>query len=184
MAERIGPYGSNPYVSNAYGSVPHLRSAPRVPTEAEKALKIVDPHGFQFPTDAEKERFCEFFEISGLYTGNVATVQYFGGCYCAYLVPKGGAISDAQRYFANDTGRDGQNLLARAILLEKPSLILDLVACGAEVNKSCTDVNFGGGPMTPLFLAAQSGHTESIPALVQAGANINEVRPDYGSPRA
>jgi len=65
-----------------------------VPTEAEKALKIVDPHGFQFPTDAEKERFCEFFEISELYAGgDEAPIQYFGGCYCAYLVPKGGAIS-------------------------------------------------------------------------------------------
>jgi ankyrin repeat protein len=150
-----------------------------VPTGAEKALKIVDPHGLRFPTAAEKERFCEFFEISELYAGgDEAAIQYFGGCYCAYLVPKGGAISDAQRNFANAIGRDGQNLLARAILLEKPYLILDLVACGAEVNQPCTGVNFGGGPMTPLFFAVEFRNTESIPALVRAGANIDEVRPD------
>jgi ankyrin repeat protein len=110
--------------------------------------------------------------------GDEAAIQYFGGCYCAYLVPKGGAISDAQRNFANAIGRDGQNLLARAILLEKPYLILDLVACGAEVNQPCTGVNFGGGPMTPLFFAVEFRNTESIPALVRAGANIDEVRPD------
>jgi ankyrin repeat protein len=172
MAERIGPYGSNPY-----GSVPHLWSAPLVQTEAEKALKMVDPLGWHFPSAEDKARFCAFFDISGVDVGNEFQVHQFCSMYRNYLFPKPEGISYVQREVLNARGRDDQTLLARAIQLN-PSLIPDLVACGADVNRPCTGLNFAGGRMTPLFLAAQSGHTESIPALVRAGANIDEVRPD------
>jgi ankyrin repeat protein len=174
MAERIGPYGSNPY-----GSVPHLWSAPLVQTEAEKALKMVDPLGWHFPSAEDKARFCAFFDISGVDVGNEFQVHQFCRMYRDYLFPKPEGISYDQREMLQARGRDDQTLLARAIQLN-PSLIPDLVACGADVNQPCTGLNFAGGRMTPLFLAAQSGHTESIPALVRAGANINEVRPDTG----
>jgi hypothetical protein len=174
MAERIGPYGSNPY-----GSVPHLWSAPLVQTEAEKALKMVDPLGWHFPSAEDKARFCAFFDISGVDVGNEFQVHQFCRMYRDYLFPKPEGISYDQREMLQARDRDDQTLLARAIQLN-PSLIPDLVACGADVNQPCTGLNFAGGRMTPLFLAAQSGHTESIPALVRAGANINEVRPDTG----
>jgi ankyrin repeat protein len=152
-----------------------------VPTEAQKALKIVDPYGLQFPTKEEKSRFCDFFDIFAMDAEHEAAVQHFFGCYCAYLFPKGN-ITEDQRNFVNAIGKDSENPLARAIQLETPdlNLIRDLVACGAELNRPCTNSNFRGGRMTPLVLAVRFGHPATIQPLVQAGADIDQIDKSTG----
>jgi len=182
MAVNFGPYERSARAGRQAVRQKDDGTCELVPTEAQKALKIVDPHGLQFPTKEEKSRFCDFFDIFGMDAEHEAAVQHFFGCYCAYLVPKGGAVSEAQRDFVNAIGKDDQNPLARAIQLERPdlNLIRDLVACGAELNRPCTDINFRGGRMTPLVLAVRFGHPATIQPLVQAGADIDQIDESTG----
>ena len=155
-------------------------------TEAQKALKIVDPYGHHFPTKEDQTRFMDFFDIFGMDAEHDGSVLHFFRCYCSYLFPKG-SITEDQRNFVNTDVNTGRNTdpgpktpLARALWLENYDRLLDLLACGADLRASVVDVNRRVmsekfGPITLPFLAAELDHSESIPALVRAGADLNQV---------
>jgi ankyrin repeat protein len=105
----------------------------------------------------------DFFDIFGMDAEHDGSVLHFFRCYCSYLFPKG-SITEDQRNFVNTDVNTGRNTdpgpktpLARALWLENYDRLLDLLACGADL------------------LAAELDHSESIPALVRAGADLNQV---------
>ena len=91
--------------------------------------------------------------------GNLATVR---------LLLAGRADPDAQETNA------GQNALMWAISERHGAVTAELVQHGADVN-----VRSKNG-YSPISFAAQQGDTDSIRALIEAGANVNDVAPKSG----
>jgi ankyrin repeat protein len=91
--------------------------------------------------------------------GNLAIVR---------LLPAGGADPNAQEANA------GQTALMWAISERHGAVAAELVRHGADVN-----VRSKNG-YTAISFAAQQGDTDSIPILLEAGANVNDVAPKSG----
>ncbi len=82
---------------------------------------------------------------------------------------KGGAINDA----INAQGRTALYIATRDNNLAK---VEELIAAGADVNKTRTDIG-----ATPLYIGSEMSHTNIVEKLIAAGADVNKARTDNGA---
>ena len=89
----------------------------------------------------------------------------------------------------------GQTPLIWAVAQNQPAMVRELIGAGADVNIQATVNNWGrqvtaepraiyrpAGGLTPLLYAAREGCVDCVPALVDAGADINRPDPEGISP--
>lgn len=73
-----------------------------------------------------------------------------------------------------------ETALAWAVSGKRADVAAALVAAGADVNQQMNKEYVAGSPFTALHIAAGNGHVPSAKVLVEAGADIEAVRGDYG----
>ena len=104
------------------------------------------------------------------------------------LIARGAKVNAVEKW-------RGQTPLIWAAAQNQPAMVRELIAAGADVNVRATVNDWGrqvtaepraiyrpAGGLTPLLYAAREGCVDCVPALVDAGADINRPDPEGISP--
>lgn len=95
-----------------------------------------------------------------------------GGCQ---KEPRGDPCKKSLRDLSDRLETSGQSLPFMAAFAGRTDLVNTLIEIGADINRPVAGLapSPSGAGWTPLMIAAAQGHSETVSALVKAGANAN-----------